>query len=110
LNGIVGAGDMNMQQLNETMTTGLMANAKLYGQSLPQVGAALDTLGDNLIRGAKAGTDLRMAWQAMLDPLKTAGPMLQHIGLTAAQLGNTLTHQGLSQAVDLFVEHLKASK
>ena len=110
LNAIVGAGDMSMQDLADAMGSGLMANAKLYGQSLQEVGAALATLGDNNIRGAKAATDLKMAWQALLSPLATAGPMLQSIGLNATQLGHTLEHSGMTAAVQQFVDHLQASK
>jgi len=110
LNAIVGAGDMTMQNLADAMGTGLMAQAKLYGQSITQVGAALATLGDNNIKGAKAATDLRMTWQAMEVPLSTAGAALQHLGLTSTQLGNVMTHQGLTAAIGVFVQHLKASK
>jgi TP901 family phage tail tape measure protein len=110
LNAIVGAGDMTMQDLSDAMGSGLMANAKLYGQSLQEVGAALATLGDNNVRGAKAATDLKMAWQAMLSPLATAKPMLADIGLNMTQLGVTLEHQGMTAAVDQFVTHLKSSK
>ena len=54
-----------MQDLADAMGTGLMAAAKAYGQSIEQVGAALATFGDLNVRGAKAATDLRMAWQAV---------------------------------------------
>ena len=75
LNAIVGSGDMTMQDLVDAMGTGLMAVAKSYGQTLPEIGAALATFGDNNIRGAKAATDLRMAMQAMQAPMKTGAPM-----------------------------------
>jgi hypothetical protein len=74
LNAIVGAGDMTMQDLANAMGSGLIAVAKNYGQSIEQVGGALAVLGDSNIRGAKAATDLRMAWQAMAAPVTTAGP------------------------------------
>jgi TP901 family phage tail tape measure protein len=110
LNAIVGSGDMTMQNLADAMSTGLMANAKIYGQNIAQVGAALATLGDNNIRGAKAATDLRMAWQAVLSPLKAGLPLLQSIGITSNQLGDELTHHGLTAAIGVFISHLKASK
>ena len=109
LNAIVGQGDMTMQDLATAMGTGVMASAKLYGQSIGQVGAALDTFGDNNIRGAKAATDLRMAWQATLAPMKTGAPMLDGLKLSMTQLGDTMTHHGLTAALTLFTDRLKAS-
>ena len=110
LNAIVGQGDMTMQDLVTAMGTGIMASAKLYGQSLDQVGAALDTFGDNNIRGAKAATDLRMSWQAMLAPIKTGAPELAGLNLSMTQLGDTMEHHGLTAALAEFVQHLKAAK
>ena len=110
LNAIVGTGDMTMQDLANAMGSGVMAVAKSYGQSIYQVGAALATFGDNNIRGAKAATDLRMTWQAILKPIATGDAALAHLGLTSTALGTTLTHQGLTAALQEFVSHLNASK
>ena len=109
LNAIVGAGDMTMQDLADAMGTGLMAAGKAYGQSIDQIGAALATFGDNNIRGAKAATDLRMAWQAVEAPLKTGIPILNSLGISASQLAQELTTHGLTAALQEFVNHLQAS-
>ena len=66
--------------------------------------------GDNNIRGAKAGTDLRMVWQAVQAPLKAGIPILQQLGLSADELGRTMEHHGLSAALQQFVHHLQESK
>jgi TP901 family phage tail tape measure protein len=110
LNAIVGAGDMTMQDLADAMGTGLMAQGKLYGQSLQQIGGALATLGDNNIRGAKAATDLRMSWQAIQAPMKAGIPVLQALSLQSGTLAYTMTHKGLTAALQQFVDHLRASK
>lgn len=110
LNAVVGSGDMTMQDLASAMGSGVMAVAKSYGQNIYQVGAALAVFGDNNIRGAKAATDLRMAWQAVQAPLTTAGPILKSIGLTSTTLASTMEHHGLSAAITQFVGHLKSSK
>lgn len=110
LNSIVGSGDMTMQNLADALGSGVMAVAKSYGQTIYQVGAALATLGDNNIRGAKAATDLRMSWQALQAPLTSAGPILDSIGLSMTQLGQTMEHQGMTAAIQQFVDHLEASK
>lgn len=110
LNAIVGAGDMSMQDLADAMGSGLMAVAKSYGQSIYDIGAALATFGDNNIRGAKAATDLRMAMQAILAPVKTGESYLNHLGLSMTSLGDTMTHHGLTAAIAEFVSHLEAAK
>ena len=110
LNGIVGTGDMTMQDLADAMGTGLMAVAKSYGQSIYEVGAALATFGDNNIRGAKAATDLRMAMQAIAAPLSTAGAALSQLGLTQTSLYTEMTQHGLTAAIQMFVDRLEASK
>jgi len=110
LNAIVGAGDMTMQDLADAMGTGLMAAGKAYGQSIYEIGSALATFGDNNIRGAKAATDLRMAWQAVEAPLKTGIPVLNSLGLSANQLAQEMTTHGLTGALQMFVQHLEASK
>ena len=110
LNAIVGTGDMTMQDLANAMGTGIMAVAKAYGQNIYEVGAALATFGDNNIRGAKAATDLRMAMQAILQPVSTAGDALSQLNLTSTQLGQTMEHQGLIAAIQEFVQHLQAAK
>jgi TP901 family phage tail tape measure protein len=109
LNSIVGSGDMTMEDLATALGTGVMAVAKSYGQTIYQVGAALATFGDNNIRGAKAATDLRMAWQAVQSPLATGVGVLNRLGLGAHTLAQTMTHHGLTAAIDQFIAHLKSS-
>ena len=110
LNAIVGAGDMSMQDLADAMGSGLMAVAKSYGQSIDDIGAALAAFGDNNIRGARAATDLKMAMQALLAPVKTGKSYLDNLGLSMTQLGQTMMHHGLTAAIQEFVQHLEAAK
>src|SRR5580700_158354 len=95
LNSIVGAGDMKMQDLAEALGTGVVPVVKGYGLSLQDVGAALDVFGDLNIRGAHAGTQLRMAVQALATPVVTAKAGLQALGLNMTDLGQTMLHHGL---------------
>jgi TP901 family phage tail tape measure protein len=110
LNATVGSGDMTMQDLANAMGSGVMAVAKNYGQSIYQVGAALAVFGDNNIRGAKAATDLRMAWQAMQAPIKTGLPLLESLGLTQQRLADEMETHGMSGAIKMFIQHLNDSK
>jgi TP901 family phage tail tape measure protein len=107
LNSIVGAGDMTMQDLADALSTGVLAAVKGYGLSLRDVGAALDVFGDNNIRGAKAGTELRMAVQALATPVTTAGAELRALGLTTNTLADAMRHRGLMGALDLLQERFK---
>jgi TP901 family phage tail tape measure protein len=107
LNATVGAGDMTMQDLSDAFGTGMVAAVKLYGLSIKDVGAALDVFGDNNIRGAKAGTDLRMAVQALAVPLATAGPELAKMGMNAQTLADDMRHGGLMAALDDLQERFR---
>ena len=110
VNAIIGAGDMTMEDFAKAASTGLFAVAKSYGQSLTQVGAAIAVFGDSNIRGAKAATDLRMAWQAVGAPLTTSKAILASLGLQYDTLADTMRKHGLSVAIGQFIDHLKAAK
>jgi TP901 family phage tail tape measure protein len=106
MNATVGAGDMTMQDLSDAFGTGVLANIKMYGVSLQDVSAALATFGDNNIRGAKAGTDLRMAVQALVSPATTAGPALAQLGLKTTSFADAMKTGGLNGALQLLVNRL----
>ena len=109
LNGIVGAGDMKMQDLNEALGTGLLTVVKGYGLSITDVGAALATFGDNNIRGADAATMLRMAVQAMAVPAKEGKSTLDKLGLSTTQLRDDMQKGGLNLALQDLAKHLTDS-
>ena len=109
LNAIVGSGDMQMQDLADAMGTGMVAVVKGYGLSLNDVGAALATFGDNNIRGAKAGTDLRMAVQALSAPVKSAAQWLLEFGMKQDTLAKDMQKGGLSLALTDLQNHFKKS-
>ena len=99
INATVGVGEMNMQQLAEAMGTGVVPVVKGYGLTLKDVGAALATYGDLNIRGAKAGTELRMAVQALAVPAAAATTELGHLGLTTTSLSKDMESGGLNKAL-----------
>lgn len=107
LNAIVGSGDMQMQDLADAMGTGMVAVVKGYGLSLKDVGAALATFGDNNIRGAKAGTDLRMTVEALSQPVKTAAQYLIEFGMKQNTLQKDMETGGLSKALTDLQNHFK---
>lgn len=99
LNATVGVGDMKMQDLADAFGTGMVAVVKGYGLSLSDVGAALAVFGDNNIRGAQAGTQLRMAVQSLAVPAKGGKAALDALGLSSDTLAKDMQHGGLNEAI-----------
>ena len=100
INATVGSGDMKMQDLAESMSSGVVPIVKGYGLNLKDVGAALATFGDLNIRGANAGTDLRTSVQALSSPMKTAKVQMAELGLTQNTLARDMEKGGLTGALD----------
>jgi TP901 family phage tail tape measure protein len=109
MNATVGAGDMHMQDLADAFGIGLLANIKMYGVTLRDVSAALATYGDNNIRGAKAGTDLRMAVQGLVRQGPGAAATLSQLGLGANSLRDAMKSGGLNSALEMLIKHMKAA-
>jgi len=106
LNATVGSGDMRMQDLADAFGTGVLASVKTYGLTLRDVGASLAVFGDNNIRGAEAGTQLRMTVQSMTTPAKTGAAALKELGLNTDTLAKAMQHGGLQEGMKVLVEHL----
>ncbi|WP_242419647.1 phage tail tape measure protein, partial [Frankia sp. CpI1-P] len=109
LNATVGAGDMSMQNLADAMGTGAVAVVKGYGLSIKDVGAALAVLGDNNIRGAQAGTQLRMTVQSLAVPAKAGKAALEQLGLSQDTLAKDMQRGGLNAAITDLHNRLKAA-
>ena len=109
LNATVGAGDMKMQDLAEALGTGVLATVKGFGVTLQDVSAALATFGDNNIRGAEAGTQLRMAIEALAKPAATGKATLDQLGISTTQLAHDMQQGGLNAALQDLNKHLQES-
>jgi TP901 family phage tail tape measure protein len=107
LNAIVGSGDMKMQDLAEAFGSGMVATVKGFGLSLKDVGAALAVFGDNNIRGAHAGTQLRMSVMALASPAKAGVAQLQAWGMSADSLAKDMQHGGLLPALEDLQNHFR---
>jgi TP901 family phage tail tape measure protein len=107
LNAIVGSGDMKMQDLAEAFGSGMVATVKGFGLSLKDVGAALAVFGDNNIRGAHAGTQLRMSVMALASPAKAGVAQLQQWGMSADSLAKDMQHGGLLPALEDLQNHFR---
>lgn len=100
LNAIVGSGDMNMHDLLEALKSGLIPTAKTFGVSLQSVGAALAVMGDQGMRGALAGTRLRMALSLIAAPSEKAAEVMDALGMSAGTIHarTTAMSQALAEA------------
>jgi TP901 family phage tail tape measure protein len=109
INATVGAGDMKMQDFAEALATGVVPIVKGYGLTLKDVGAALAVYGDLNIRGAHAGTQLRLAVQAIAVPAAGAKKILADLGMTTQQMAQDQLHGGLLPALEDLSRHFKAA-
>ncbi len=107
LNAIVGSGDMHMQDLAEALGTGALAAVKQYGVSIKDAGAALAVFGDNNIRGAHAGTALRVAVQSLSVPTSAGVKLLGSLGIKSSQLAGDLQKGGLKLALEDLTKHFQ---
>lgn len=109
LNATVGSGDMKMQDLANAFGSGMVATVKGFGLSITDVGAALATFGDNNIRGALAGNQLRMSVMALAKPIAGGEATLKSLGLEANTLAKDMQKGGLKLALEDLVAHMKAA-
>jgi len=109
LNATVGVGDMKMQDLADAFGTGMVAVVKGYGLSIRDVGAALAVFGDNNIRGAQAGTQLRMAVQALARPAVAGKGTIEALGLSMNTLAHDMQEGGLNRALTDLKAHMQAA-
>lgn len=109
LNATVGVGDMKMQDLAAAFGSGMVATVKGFGLSITDVGAALAVFGDNNIRGALAGNQLRMSVMALAKPAAGGAEALKSIGLQTDTLAKDMQKGGLKLALEDLVAHMHAA-
>jgi TP901 family phage tail tape measure protein len=97
------------QDLADAFGQGNLPTVKGYGATLNDVGAILATFGDNNLRGAAAGTEMRMAVQALAEQASTAGPALKELGLSAGQIGANMREHGVVSTLNMLNDRMKAA-
>lgn len=97
LNAIVGSGDMTMGDLLAALKSGLIPTAKTFGVSLQSVGSALAVMGDQGMRGALAGTRLRMALSLIAAPSEKAAEVMDALGMSAGAI--SARTKGMAEAL-----------
>lgn len=101
----VANGKMHMQDLAGALGTVLPAAAASH-VSLAEVGGALATMTMQGESASTAAMHLRQLMLALQAPGGAAKKALEGIGLSATEVGNTLTHKGLAAALQLIETHL----
>lgn len=103
---IAGSGDMHMQDLAQSLSSGVLPAGKAAGLSLLDVGAALATLTDNGVPAQEAATRLRMTFSLLSAPTKQATKELASIGMSQLQLAQDMRQHGLLFALEDLKRHL----
>jgi TP901 family phage tail tape measure protein len=90
LNGVVGAGKIEMQDLVVSLKSGILATARAFGINFQQVGAAIDLLTDSATPAAEASTRLRISIALLGAPTRQAERELARVGLTSRNLADVM--------------------
>lgn len=110
LNATVGVGNLRMEDLAKSLSSGVLATAKQFGLTLTDVGAALATMADQGIPAEEAATRLRITIALIGAPTKLATAQLERIGLTQRSLADAMRGpQGLIGALDLLKAKMDAA-
>jgi TP901 family phage tail tape measure protein len=104
LNATVGAGMMTLQDLTAALSTGILPAAKNVGITLPQVGAAIDTMTIAGQSAQQSATKLTATFLRMLAPTGAAAKGLAALGIKSQDLGVALQRGGLTAALGLLVK------
>jgi hypothetical protein len=91
----VGSGDMKMGDFINALGTGVLPAAANYGVKLPDVGALLSVLTDNLIPGSTAGNVMAHMFSLMGGPTGPAQKAFKAIGLHPTDLNYAMRNKGL---------------
>jgi len=110
LDGIVGSGNMRMEDLAKSFSSGVLATAKAFGLSIQDVGAALASMTDQGIPAQEAATRLRITIALIGAPTRAAAEQLSRIGLSSRALADEMRGpEGLIGALRLLSAHLNKS-
>ena len=94
LNATVGAGNLRMNELVESLGSGILPVAKVAHLSIQDIGAAMATLSDSGYSASSGMAQLGTALHFLYDPTTKARKALESIGLTQRQLFEELSGSG----------------
>lgn len=108
MNGLVAAvaaGKTHMQDMASAMGNVLPLASSLH-ISFPQVAGAISTMTNAGMSAQRASMNLSNAIRSLAAPGASAQKSMQEVGLSAQQLKNTLSNQGLAAAIQLIEDHV----
>jgi TP901 family phage tail tape measure protein len=106
LNGIVGTGNMRMDDLTAAIGTGVLPAAANFGLTLLDVGAAMATLTDEGMPAEQTATRLRMTFAMLGQQSGAAAKALEAIGLSASEANEALSHRQMLSDYGIHVTDL----
>jgi TP901 family phage tail tape measure protein len=106
LNAIVGHGDIRMEELTQSFSSGILVTAKQLGLSLTDVGAALDVMTSRGVKAQNATTALNQGLLRMATPTSTAAKVLATIGISSEKMAKVMRAEGLPAAVGVLADKL----
>jgi TP901 family phage tail tape measure protein len=108
MNGLVAAvaaGKTHMQDMASAMGNVLPLASSLH-ISFPQVAGAISTMTNAGMTAQRASMNLANAIRSLAAPGASAQKAMQEVGLSAQQLKDTLSNQGLAAAIQLIEDHV----
>ncbi len=107
LTGIVGNGNMRMNELSLAMSTGILSVAKQFGISMESVGAALATMTDQGVPAVDAATKIKSALFNLASPIGATVKAFASIGLSTSDLAVEMrSPRGLVGALKMLRDHM----
>jgi phage-related protein len=104
----VANGKTHLQDLASSLGK-VLPTASALGVKLPDVAGALATLTNSGMSARLATMHLNNTLLAMAAPSSTAQKSMQAVGLSAQQVKDTLSHQGLGAALQMVEQHVGAT-
>lgn len=101
----VADGKTHMQDLSSAMGS-VLPLASSLGISFPQVAGGIAVMTNAGMQAQRASMNLANAIRSLSAPNATAQKSMQAVGLTAQQLKDTLSTQGLTGAIQLVEKHV----
>jgi TP901 family phage tail tape measure protein len=109
LDGIVGVGNMHLQDLTDSFKSGILGTAATFGVDIRSLGASIATLTDAGVPANIAATRLNMTLSHMAAPVPKAIDTLKKLGIGQYDLANDLRKpDGIFVALKDLHDHLAA--
>lgn len=107
LNAVVANGKTHLQDVAGAMGS-VLPLASSLGIAFPQVGGAISTMTNAGMSAQRASMNLANAIRSLAAPGASAQKSMKEVGISAQQLHDTLSTQGLTGALQLVESHVNS--